>query len=94
MFLYCQTKLALPCQFFAKKILIRQTKKGDREHCHKYTGAQTEKSTNVFTTRNIQKNNKKINSQRPLLFSYETIFKNQAKHETEKWDRGQVTSYK
>ena len=95
MFLYCQFKLALPCQFFAKKILIRQTKKGDREHCHKYTGAQTEKSTNVFTTRNIQKNNKKINSQRPLLFSYETIFKNQAKHQTEKRDRlkrGQVTS--
>ena len=44
-----------------------------------------------------KKNNKKINSQRPLLFSYETIFKNQAQHQTEKGDRlkrGQVTGYR
>ena len=92
MFLYCQFKLALPCQFFAKKILIRQTKKGDREHCHKYTGAQTEKVQTCSLHETYKKTTKKSAT---TFLLYETIFKNQAKHQTEKRDRlkrGQVTS--
>ena len=94
MFLYCQFKLALPCQFFGKKILIRQTKKGDREHCHKYTGAQTEKSTNVFTTRNIQRNYKKFNSQRPILFFQNNLQKTNKKLKKVTGERLQGTGYR